>query len=698
MTLITSWRKAWKSDYMPFYYVQIAPFNYQVPEQGEGIREGQRRAMRLPETGMVVTMDAGDSDNIHPAEKKTPGERLAKWALANTYGQNGMAFSGPLLKEHVIEGNKVRLSFHHASGGLASSDGLPLRHFYLEDISGSFFPAEAYIDGETLLLSSPSVSQPVSVRYAYGNVFDANFINKDTLPASPFRTHNDETITSPRYFDATGGDDRNDGLSPFTAWRNIDTINSLRWSAGAEILLKCNENWTGQICLRGNGTKTNPIKVTSYGEGKFPLLNGSGESYTLKIENSSYWEISNIEIVNFGSGEENMSLDEWELNNTTYWCNGNSLPPFEESRTDKFGILVTAGDMGEVTGFHFQNLKVHGINGNIKTKDNGGIFFEITGSSVPTWFNDIRIEKCHIYDVDRTGISNQSSWSVRSRTDNEGWYTSKHIIIRNIRFERTGANALIVRVADSPLIEHNLFRYCAIKESGNACFSFNCDNALWQYNEACYTKYNKGDDDAGGFDSDYKCKNTVIRYNYSHHNEYGGILVCCMGGSDRFNTGTLVCYNLFINNEDHTVRVSGTPEETTFLNNIIFSSVDDSTDILWHKNWSGFASRTKYLNNIFYLSNGKGLINLGASTGNSFKRNIFYGVFGGNMPPGIKHQDPIFTVYPLPADPEPYMFTISDMSPAIDRGVKIKQRPYLDYFGNVISGSDLPDIGIHENK
>ncbi|TFH48096.1 MAG: hypothetical protein E4G92_04155, partial [Bacteroidia bacterium] len=202
------------------------------------------------------------------------------------------------------------------------------------------------------------------------------------------------------------------------------------------------------------------------------MINGEGGSYTLKIENSSFWEISNIEIVNFGTVEENMSLEEWEKNNSVYWCNGKSLPPLEESRNDKFGILVTAEDMGEAAGFYFINLKVHGVNGNIKTKDNGGIFFEITGSSVPTWFSDVRIENCHIYDVDRTGISNQSSWSLRSRTDNDGWYPSKNIIIRKNLFERTGANALIVRVADSPLIEHNLFRYCAIKESGNACFSF----------------------------------------------------------------------------------------------------------------------------------------------------------------------------------------------------------------------------------
>jgi hypothetical protein len=96
---------------------------------------------------------------------------------------------------------------------------------------------------------------------------------------------------------------------------------------------------------------------------------------------------------------------------------------------------------------------------------------------------------------------------------------SKEIIIRNNKFEHSGANALIVRAADSPVVEYNLYNHCAVKGSGNASFPFNCDNALFQYNEACYTVYNseadswdvKKDADAGGFDSDWNCKNTVIQ-------------------------------------------------------------------------------------------------------------------------------------------------------------------------------------------
>ena len=697
-TLILSWRKEWRSDRLPLYFVQIAPYGYQFAEQGAGIREAQRRAMSMPFTGMVVTMDCGDRHNIHPTDKKTPGERLALWALSETYGRQAGPFSGPLYRSHSFEGDRVRLFFDYSGSGLASSDGEPLRHFSLGDANGMYYPAEAVIDGMTILLSSPSVAHPRSVKYACGNIFDANFINMEGLPASPFCTATDSIISSPRYFDASAGDDRNDGRSPFTAWKNIDTISSLKWGPGAEIKFKCGERWTGQLNFKGDGTGENPVKVTSYGDGPPPLIEGGGEEYTIMIENSCNWEIHNLEITNFGYSEEELSLDEWEKKNLEYWCKGKALPPFSEDRSRKTGIIVKANDRGEMSGYKFSNLEIHGINGDISSKDNGGIYFEITGSEKPTWFADITIEECHIHDVDRTGISNQSSWSERSLSRNINWVPSKNIIIRNNLFERTGANALIVRVSQNPVIEHNLFSYCAIKESGNASFSFNCDNAIWQYNEASFTKYNKGDADAGGFDSDYKSKNTIIRYNYSHHNEYGGILVCCMGGSGRFNTGTLVYYNLFVNNENHTIRTSGPVEGTVFLNNVIFNSPDDTTTIIWHKDWSGFSNSTDYTNNIFYIKGGVGLIKLDASRKNYFRRNIFYGKITGDAPTKGIYSDPLFTTSPLPDDPDPSMFRLSTLSPALNSGLSIKIRPYTDYFGNNITDADIPDIGIHEKQ
>jgi len=117
---------------------------------------------------------------------------------------------------------------------------------------------------------------------------------------------------------------------------------------------------------------------------------------------------------------------------------------------------------------------------------NRGIFLKIKGNKVQTYFDDLIFEHCYIHDVDRTGISNKSSWMDRSLDENFNWVPSKHVVFRNNIFERTGANALIVRVSDSVLIEHNLFTHCAIKETGNAFYPFNCDNTLIQFNEAWF--------------------------------------------------------------------------------------------------------------------------------------------------------------------------------------------------------------------
>ena len=509
----------------------------------------------------------------------------------------------------------------------------------------------------------------------------------------------DDIIRSARYFDASNGNDTNDGMSPETAWKDLDTLNSLVWGPGAEILLKSGESWTAQLSLKGSGSTEKPIQFSNYGEGSMPLINGPGNNFTIKLENQEYWELSNLEITNFNASEEGMSLDAWESYNISHWAESVGLEQYELRRSGKYGILVLASDFGQVDHLHFKNLEVHGVNGDIGDKNTGGIFLEITGSLKPTWFVDLLFEECFIHDVDRTGISNTSSWSTRSYEFNTNWKPSEELVYRNNRFERTGANALIVRVAKSPLMEYNLFDHCAIKESGNASFSFNCDDALWQYNEARFTKYNIGDADAGGFDSDYRCKNTVIRYNYSHHNEYGGVLVCCQGGDTRFNVGTIVSYNLFVNNQKHVIRVSGEPENTLFHNNVIFSSGDQGdAEVIWHKSWLGYPNATSYVNNIFYSRDGVGPVDLGGSTENSFDNNIFYGNFSGDVPSNKFVFDPLFTGGTMSGDPQQTMFMLNENSPAIDAGMEILASPDKDFFGNEIIDKTSLDIGIHEKN
>ena len=143
-------------------------------------------ALSLPNTGMAVTTDIGNIKDIHPRNKQDVGKRLALWAFSKTYGQT-LVYSGPLYKSIQVEGDKVRLFFDYAIGGLVARGG-PLTFFTIAGEDKQFVPAQAVIEGETIVVSSEQVPTPVAVRFAWNKVAEPNLFNKAGLPASPFRT------------------------------------------------------------------------------------------------------------------------------------------------------------------------------------------------------------------------------------------------------------------------------------------------------------------------------------------------------------------------------------------------------------------------------------------------------------------------------------------------------------------------------
>lgn len=194
--MIGNWRRDWGQGEFPFYFVQLAPYEYATPLAGAALRDAQRRTLRVPNTGMAVTMDIGNPDDIHPRNKRDVGKRLALWALANTYGRSGMVFSGPLYRSMEKDGGRIRLFFDHTGGGLRSRAG-ELTHFEIAGANREFVPAEARIDGATILVSSDSVEHPLAVRYAFHNADEPNLVNAEELPASSFRTDDWPIVTDP---------------------------------------------------------------------------------------------------------------------------------------------------------------------------------------------------------------------------------------------------------------------------------------------------------------------------------------------------------------------------------------------------------------------------------------------------------------------------------------------------------------------
>jgi len=194
--LIKDWRKKFSNGNFPFYLVQLPNFNSINSNSQHGgsdwadLRESQTSALKLPNTGMVVTIDLGDSTNVHPKDKTELARRLALLALKNTYGQNLGEVASPMIHDVRIEANIVDLRFSNIGTGLIAHDKYGyLKGFEVAGPDQKFYYAKAVIEGERVIVSSEKVPNPVAVRYAWSsNPSDANLYNKEGFPASPFRT------------------------------------------------------------------------------------------------------------------------------------------------------------------------------------------------------------------------------------------------------------------------------------------------------------------------------------------------------------------------------------------------------------------------------------------------------------------------------------------------------------------------------
>ena len=215
--LIRGWREVWGQGDFPFYYAQLAPFDYMYrsmlasrlgvevspeywralagsfgyqvnPYRLPEIWEAQTAALSIPNTGMAVTNDIGNAGDIHPTNKQEVGRRLSLWALARTYGQSDLAHAGPSYRSMELRDGAIVLRFEHAAG-LRTSDGEPPAWFEIAGADGRYVEAAAVIEGATVVVSSEAVSDPVSARFAWHTVAEPNLVNAAGLPAGAFRTH-----------------------------------------------------------------------------------------------------------------------------------------------------------------------------------------------------------------------------------------------------------------------------------------------------------------------------------------------------------------------------------------------------------------------------------------------------------------------------------------------------------------------------
>lgn len=198
-TMIEDWRSRWGCGEFPFLFVQLANYGSHSAKPRDNdwaeLREAQVMTLALPNTGMAVTIDIGTAGDIHPRNKQDVGKRLGLNARALVYGEN-VPYSGPMYQSMSVEGSTIRLTFDHVYDGLTFK-GETLKGFAIAGENRHFVWADAVIENDTIVVSSPEVSEPVAVRYGWDADPQCNLFNKTGLPASPFRTDSWPGITQP---------------------------------------------------------------------------------------------------------------------------------------------------------------------------------------------------------------------------------------------------------------------------------------------------------------------------------------------------------------------------------------------------------------------------------------------------------------------------------------------------------------------
>jgi sialate O-acetylesterase len=181
--MIEDWRGEWGVGDFPFLFVQISNFKSTPAEDWATLREQQLKTLALRNTAMAVTIDIGNPDNVHPTDKVDVGLRLARAARVLSYGET-LEYSGPIFRQATAEGASIRAWFDHAKG--LTAKGGALTSFEIAGADGKFVPATAVIEGETIVVTSAEVAEPMSVRYGWENSPECNLFNGEGLPASPF--------------------------------------------------------------------------------------------------------------------------------------------------------------------------------------------------------------------------------------------------------------------------------------------------------------------------------------------------------------------------------------------------------------------------------------------------------------------------------------------------------------------------------
>lgn len=437
-------------------------------------------------------------------------------------------------------------------------------------------------------------------------------------------SHNSGTVY---YFDATGGNDDYNGTSETTAWKSLKNIKQLKLNAGDQLLFKRGEHFKGVIEVSAQGNFHAPVLIGAYGPAvEKPIISAPDSSlYTVRILNSDYVTLQDLELVNHGSTDL-------------------------ASRT---GVKVESTNYGVSKGIRLNNLFIHDVNGTITKWDGGGsgILIVNGGKETISTFDSLTIEYCHIKNCQR----NAMIWNGYS--DRANWHPSTNVLVRYNLIEEVPGDGIVPIGCDGAIIEYNVMRrgltsmLHSNREAAAGMWPWACDNTIIRFNES---SDHKGTWDGQAFDADYNCKNTVIEYNYSHDNDGGLVLICSSGDEDRtsYCIGTenpIVRYNISIGDGNRpfmtrgkwfspSIHIAGPVRGAQIYRNIVRNKEKAAPEIdrsmLISDDWTGFADNTLIKENIFYTPE-ISRFDLGKSTNNTLVGNYYLGRYS-LLPQGEK--------------------------------------------------------------
>ncbi len=403
------------------------------------------------------------------------------------------------------------------------------------------------------------------------------------------------------YVDSQRGSDSHTGRSAAQAWRTLGRVNAGTFAPGDTILLRAGSRWTGCLDPGGSGAPGRPITLTRYGVGPKPRINAQGLFLaTLYLANVEQWQVNSLDIANAG-------------------------PAPQPGLT---GVTVREQDFGVARHIVLNGLFVHDVTGSEVKADGGGSGISCTcgGSKVRSRFDGLFIEDCHLVRTDRNGITMGGNWA-RDAT----WFPSLRVVIRRNRLEDIGGDGIVPIACDGALIEHNVLRGGRMRAQDYAAgiWPWSCDHTVIQYNDVSSMR---GTNDGEGYDSDYNCRDTLFQYNFSHDNDGGFMLICDDGGQrlpwNIGNQGTVIRYNVSVDDGLHTFHITGPCRDTAIYNNVFYIGRGRPVAVVSGDDWGGaWPTDTRFVNNIFYAA-GAARFALGGMSGTVFDHNAFWGRFG----------------------------------------------------------------------